>query len=261
MIVYISGIQGAGKTTLCNVITLMKRDLNLHNAIETKDMDAFVKHPDNESSYFDRTEFNEFIKIHKHKTIILCGLLGYLKHIKLPSDTIYRYIELNSSLLKKNCLYRFFNQKDIYNFLTQPLFKYFKISAEECESIVNERVIKDEEYVETFDDIEIVRFNCFTNLIRDIFRQIGGIDYENIDIDQYVDNYLIKLNIKNYSIFIVKFILLMLYFIPSYIMKGFHFNIWMPVYYFFFPQFHILDSINLLFFIALLKRFRRQLTL
>ena len=261
MIVYISGVQGAGKTTLCKVVSSIKRDLNLNNKIETKDMDSFVKHPDNNSSYFDKTEFNQFIEIHKDKTIILCGLLGYLKHIKLPSDTIYRYIELKTNLLKNNCLYRFFNQKDIYNFLTQPLFKYFQISYEECESIVNERVIKDTEYIKTFDDIEIVRFNCFTNLIRDIFMQIGGVDYENIDIDQYVDNYLIKLNIKNYSIFIVKIILLFLYFLPSYIMKGFHFNIWMPVYYFFFPQFHILDAINLLFLIVLLKRFRRHLTL
>lgn len=254
MIVYISGVQGAGKTTLCNVVTSIKRDLNVDYKLVTKDMDVFVKHPKNKKAYFDKNEFNQFIQIHEEKTIILCGLLSYLQHITLPPDTVYRYIEVNTDLLTKNCLYRFFNQKDIYNFLTQPFFKYFKTSSKECDTIVKERLIKDKEYLKTFDNIKIVRFNCFTYLIRDIFRQIDGIDAENLDIDKYLNKYLTKLNIKNYSIITLKIILLFLYFLPSYIMKGFHLNIWMPIYYFFFPQFYILDIVNLVFFIALMKK-------
>ena len=254
MIVYISGIQGAGKTTLCNVVTAIKRDLNFDDKLVTKDMDVFVKHPKNQIAYFDTKEFNEFIQIHEGKTIILCGLLSYLQHITLPPDTVYRYIEVDTRLLKKNCLYRFFNRDDIYNFMTQPFFKYFKNSSEECESIINKRLYKDAKYFKNFDNMKIVRFKCFTYLIRDIFRYIDGVDYENINVDEYLDKYLIKLNIKNFMIIALKFILLFIYFLPSYIMKGFHFNIWIPIYYFFFPQFYVLDTINVLFLIVLITK-------
>ena len=257
MIIYISGVQGAGKTTLCNVVTSIKRDLDMDDKIITQDMDVFIKQYENGSNYFSKTDFQTFLDANTGKTIILCGLLSYTQHFKAPEDTIYRYIEMDSELLKKNCLYRFFNRADIYNFLTQPLFKYFKISFDSCEWIVNERVVRDEKYLNQLDG-KIVLFKCFASLIRDVLYNIKGIDYENIDIEEYINNYLTKLNIKNYSIITIKIILLFLYFLPSYIMKGFRFNLWMPIYYFFFPQFYILDVINLLFFLSLLKRLFRK---
>ena len=252
MIIYICGIQGSGKTTLCNVLRSILVDIDYDKKVVAHDMDIFVKYSKDQSSYFDKKQFDNFMMINKYKTIILCGLLGHLKHVQLPSNTLYRYIELNATLLKKNCVYRFYNQYDIYNFLTKPLLEYLQDTSDICESNINERLLKDSVYFETF-NIDIVRFQSFSKLIQDILSNME-INGHGIDTDKYLKIYLRKLSIKNYSIITLKIILLFLYFLPSYIMKSFRFNIWMPVYYFFFPQFKILDSINLLFLISLLKR-------
>lgn len=249
-IFYISGVQGAGKTTLCNIITRIKKDLNYNDNIVTKDMDNFV-HVKYDTHYFNKREFIDFMKEHKNKHIILCGLLGYLKHIKFPKHTQFKYIDLQETQLKQNCIYRFFNTKDIYNFISQPLFYYFKNSQEECSYVVEERFGKDLIYIERFKLEEIERYSCMEKLITDIFLSLN---FKNIPVDTYIDDYLYRLNIKNLSVILLKIFITFFYFLPSYSMKKFRFNIWFPVFYFFFPSYKILDVLNLIFLFVIFKK-------
>ena len=246
---YISGVQGAGKTTLCNIISQIKRDQNYVNII-LKDMDNFVRKRDN-THYFNKREYLEFMEENKDKHIILCGLLGYLKHITVPEDTKFKYIDLQASQLKANCIYRFFNNKDIYNFMFQPLLVYYKKSQEECSSVVEERFGKDLVYIEQYGLDNLERYICMKQLIEDIFTVL---DYNTFDIQAYIDNYLYRLQMKNVSIFLLKIFLTLFYFLPSYSMKKFRFNIWMPIFFFFLPSYKLLDIVNLLFLFSIIRR-------
>lgn len=273
MIINIIGLPASGKTTLCEIISKIDDKYDIKKLV-VKDTDEFL---DNVQKY-DTTKINEYLGKNENKDIIFCGLSKFLAYLKndLVKDVII--VDLEKKELLKNCKNRFFDKKILFLFfilshLTYSLLLHFyfchnlhesiKISDKNNVYIEISSLKPLEEYKDyTIESLKtnIICYNSFDQLDKIILLILDKCDVKKDikkeNIHEVINKHMLSKKINFYSVYILKFILLLIFYIPSY--KISKILILYPLWTFFLPTFGILELLNILYFVIWIKQNKKD---
>lgn len=269
MIINIIGLPASGKTTLCEIVSKIDEKYDIKKLV-VKDTDEFLN-----SGEYDISKINEYLGKNENKDIIFCGISEFLLHLKNDSVKDVIIVHLKKDEMVKNCKNRFFNKIILFQFFILSYTTYLVLISLNCKNnLKNQKFIKlkDNEYnIVEVNNLEalkeykdytimnlkpnIIYYNSFDQLDEIILLILNKCDIKNItkqNINEIINEHVSSIRKKYYSMYILKFILLLIFYIPSYRMKKVF--IFYPLWTFFLPTFGILESLNILFLLVWIKQ-------
>lgn len=273
MIINIIGLPASGKTTLCEIVSKIDDKYNIKKLV-VKDTDEFLN-----SGKYDISKINEYLGKNENKDIIFCGISEFLPYLKNDSVKDVIIVSLKKDEIVKNCKNRFLYTNILFlffilsytSFIIFMHFYYCKINLEESIKIND----KDNANIEIssltplkeYKDYtilnlkpNIIYYNSFEQLDEIILLILDKCDIKKKitkeNINEIINEHVSSKTKRYYSVYILKFILLLIFYIPSYRMNKL--LIFYPLWTFFLPTFGILELLNILFLLVWIKQKKKD---
>lgn len=243
---FVTGNQGSGKTTMCTILNQIRKEYNDQTFVSI-DLDKFLV-----KKIFDYEAFISTLEQLEDKIeyVIFCGIISFYKYLTDFELDIF-YIDLSIEDSIHHCVNRFFSKLDIERFFKMPLLNYLHVAFEGCSKAICRINKKEKIHVNTY-GLTLEKFESNQYIIEKILNEIDSDLYKEINIETYINLFLRKQTVRNVSLILLKFILLLVFYLPSILINPVFISF--PIFAFFFNTYYILEVINLFLLIILLQK-------